>query len=328
MKKTFNIWIPSIQNYLRFNELSVSQYMIILKSIEDNELDLIYTLNDIIRHNIISIFDTDKLTTLDRFIIFLALKINSCSSHLVLSSSCEKCGTQSSIKMNLNTLVDNLGERIDKSFAKTLTIESFIVNCDIPTIATDYKIQEYGALRNVNKTNIDFVLNNYIASHIKSIIIGGNKIDFNLLSYDEQIIVVGAIPSIVTDYIKKYFLANIHDAVSNFDFLKIPCTKKECKEELEIKFDITNIIDVIKIIFKDSSANSVLSEMARVCEESHLGGDMVMNLSPMELHYLFNAYQQSKSDQSTNQNKDRDLFDEYSKETQELSESPSEFSNM
>lgn len=206
MKKSFNIWIPSLQTFIRFFELSAEQYKNVLKALTDNEIDFIYTLNSIIESNIINYEKFNKLTTIDRFVIFLALKIHSCSPEIVLSSKCEKCETVSSIKMNLNTLIDNLASRIDKSFRKIIEYDRFIVECDIPTIETDYKIHEHSALHNIERNSIDNNLNNYILSHIKEIYIDDKSIGNNSLAYAGKLAIIDKLPAKLIMNIQDHFL--------------------------------------------------------------------------------------------------------------------------
>lgn len=329
MKKTFNVWIPSIQNFLRFCELSSHDYSILLKALDDNDIDFSYTLNDIIKNNLISTFDFSTLTTLDRFVIFLALKINSCGSMLVLSSNCPECSTKSTIEMDLNILVDNLGERIDRSFKKTIKENLFTICCDIPSIDQDYKILEYGALKNISKTSIDFLLDNHLVSHIKGINLGEHVIDMHGLSYEDQIVTANALPVKVVNAVRNSFLNDLHSLVSDFDFLKIKCSNKKCACEMEVKFDISNINDIIKIIYRDSTYLSLISEMVVVSDGTHLGGDFISNMAPIDVRKLAQQLNSANSAQhkDSNSSTEQDLFDEYANQTQGMQKSPSEFNN-
>lgn len=330
MQKSFNIWIPSIQYFIRFFELTVSQYKTILKSLSDNDVDFIFTLNDIIRQNIVDYADYEKLTTLDRFIIFLALKIHSCSPEIVLSSKCEKCETVSSIKMNLNTLIDNLATRIDKSFLKTVAYNKYIVSCDIPTIETDYKINEYGLLHSINKNTIDSNINNYVLTHIKEIFIDNKKIDIAKLSYENKLTVINKLPAQLIKRIQDEFLHDIHVIVSDFDFLKIKCTGKKCENEIEIKFDITNINDIIKIIYKDEILESILIETLNVTSKGYMNSETINSNSPMELHMMADMLKkaEAQAEPVEKEPKEKDMFEEYRLQTAKMKESPSEFDNL
>ena len=88
MTNSYLIWIPSIQQYLRFRELNIEQYKCILKTMDIADLEFIHTLNEIIQENIVSKFDINKFTTLDRFVIFITLKIYSCGAVLTLAKKC------------------------------------------------------------------------------------------------------------------------------------------------------------------------------------------------------------------------------------------------
>jgi hypothetical protein len=330
MKKSFNIWIPSLQSFIRFYELSTEQYKTILKSIPDNDIDFIFTLNSIIETNIINYEKFSKLTTIDRFVIFLALKIHSCSSEIVLSSKCEKCETVSSIKMNLNTLIDNLASRIDKSFRKTIEHGRFIVECDIPTIETDYKIHEHGALHNIEKNSIDNNLNNYILSHIKEVYIDDKSIGNNSLSYESKLAIINKLPARLIINIQDHFLKDIRALVADFDFLQIKCSGKKCDGLIDVKFDIGNINDIIKILYKDQTLESILIEIANVSNQTYLGGNYLSSISPIELHLLTDSLKKAEKEANSppQQREETDLFDQYKNPTKGMVESPSEFGNL
>lgn len=323
MKSSHNIWIPSLQNSLRFNDLSFDQYRCMLRIIDDNDLEFISTLNDIINDNIVSKFDPNKLTTLDRFIIFLSLKINSCGSSLILSKKCDKCETTTSIKMDLNQLVDNIAPNIDRQFTMKVDFENFSAICDIPTIKTEHEIYTFNNVQNIEFRSLDFNLNNYVFSHITGLQIENKMIDLNALEHVQRLYIMNKLPAGLINQIQGLFLKDIHDSVLDIDFLQMNCQK--CKEHFEIKFDITNINDILKIIYKDESLENLMNIIINISSQTYLGG-YISQLSPMEVNMIHKTIIKSQKQQEAQQpQQSKDLFSEYREQTKGMSESPSEF---
>lgn len=325
MRSSHNIWIPSLQNTLRFRDLDFEQHKCIIKILDDDDLEFISTLNEIIHENLVSEFDANRLTTLDRFIIFLSLKINSCGSEIVLSKKCDKCDEVTNVKMDLNMLVDNIAPNIDRKFTSYLQFEQFGAVCDIPTIKTEYEIYTFNHLRNIEFRSFDFNLNNYVFSHITDITIGSQRINMNDIAHEHRMTILNKIPAGLTRKIQNEFLSVIHESVLDIDFLKIIC--KECKEEFEIKFDINNINDVLKVIYKDDSLENLLHTLINVSSQTYLGS-YIGKLSPLEVNSINKILQKSQkeSEESQRNPKDIDLFTKYRDETSHMDESPSEFS--
>jgi hypothetical protein len=96
---------------------------------------------------------------------------------------------------------------------------------------------------------------------------------------------------------------------------------------MEVKFDINNINDIIRIIYRDSSYLSFLSEMIIVTEGTYLGGDFVSKLYPIDVRRLAQQLSASRNSSNEQSPKENDLFDEYVKQNDGLVESPSEFQN-
>lgn len=326
MRCSHNIWIPSLQSNLRFKDMSFEQYRCIIKILEDDDLEFISTLNEIMLENITSKFDIDQLTTLDRFIIFLGLKINSCGKTISLSKKCDKCDKVTNVKMDLNQLVDNIAPNIDRKFTALLNYQNFSAVCDIPTIKNEHEIYIFNNLHNIDMHSLDFNLNNYIFSHISEIIVNQQVLNMQQLEYKDRLIILNKLPTGLIHEIQSIFLKDIHSSVLDIDFLKINC--KDCNESFEIKFDITNINDILKIIYKDESVENMLHTILNVCIHGHLGS-YIESLSPMDVNsinkILQNANKKREDDAPPVNPQDSDLFSQYRKETAHMQETPSDF---
>lgn len=325
---SYLIWLPSKQYFYRFKELTYTQHKSLLKVIDDNEIEFIYLMNDIIKTNCIDDLDIMSITTLDRFAIFLYLKIHSCGTTIQLSRKCPKCDTTSTIKMDLNILIDNIAQEIDRKFEYVLNTPIITIYCDLPSLEQEIKTIFFNNLHSVNDKTIDYILDNYIISHIRKIKIKNNEYDMDKITPFEKYEISKLLPASIILTIQKNFITPIHNIVNNIDFLKIECSKTECKEPFEIKFDIMNINDIIKIIYKDESVESYLQKIFNISSVSYIDGTFISNLSPLEVDILEDMAKRvsKKNETPTNdqQNKFTPLPD-YMTDTSGMKETPSEF---
>lgn len=314
MKNSFLIWIPSIQNYLRFSELTNNQYRGLLKVLDDlTEVEFFYQLNQTIKDNLITPFDVDLLTTIDRFIICVFLKMYSCSSHISLTRVCEKCKNSSTINLDLSKLIPVLAPKIDKKFSTVIQYEMYKCLVDIPTIKTEYEIFENSLLKNEDKTSLDNVYDNYIISHIKTLDVNNSQIDFNALDLKTKKLIFSKLPAGLVDNIRNEFLTPIHESLADISFMDMSCAG--CKEKFDLKFQINFISDLIKIIFKDNSIGSLMMDVYNLGSAAHIDPNFLMQISPMEMGILVDYAKEVNKQKSENKNeKQIDLF-----------ETPSEF---
>lgn len=310
MRNSFLIWIPSIQTNLRFNELTNLQYRALLKIIDSPvELEFFYHLNEIIRDNLVSKFDPDLFTTIDRFIISVFLKMHSCSPTISLFRKCNKCKADTSVKLDLNDLVGNLAPKIDRKFTQTITFADYVCICDIPTIKTEYDIFEHDHTFDTGK-DMDCLYDNYLVSHIRELYILKQKTNFNLLPLTDRKNLFHEIPSGLVDLIKTQFLDPINNVLSDIDFLNIKCDK--CKETFDFKIEIKFITDFIRILYSDNSVNSLLLD---IFNTSSVDANFLMTLAPYELQSMVSfAREANKQVEDVGPAPAKDLF-----------ESPSEF---
>lgn len=311
MRNSFLIWIPSIQTNLRFRELTNDQHHTLLKIIDSPvELEFFYHLNEIIKDNLVSVYDSNSFTTIDRFIISIFLKMYSCSPTITLFRKCTKCKSDTSIKLNLNDLIINLAPKIDRKFIQTISFSNYTCICDIPTIKTEYDIFEHDLTFDTGK-DMDCLYDNYIISHIREMYIFGKKINFTLLSLTERKQLFNEVPSGLVDNIKKEFLDPINRMLSDIDFLDIKCDK--CKESFNFKIEIKFITDFIKILYSDSSINSLLLDLYN---SSAMNAQFLMSLAPYELQSIVSFVKESnKPVEDTGPAPHKDLFESRSEFT-------------
>lgn len=311
MKNSSLIWIPSLQNYLRFEELDNDQYRTLLKVLDDpTEIEFFYQLNKIIGQNILSDFDTNKLTTVDRFIVCVFLKMRSCSPHISLTKNCEKCKTSSSLKIDLEQLILSLAPKIDRKFGQIINFNPYSCLCDIPSIKTEYDIFSTGMILNEDRKSLDNLFDNYIMSHIRKVWVNTTPFDFDSLELLDKKQVFSQLPAGLTDAIRNEFLSPIHDSLSDISFVKFPC---KCGEVFDLNFQINFISDLIKIVFRDNSVESILLDTFNLAS-THIDANFLMKLSPKEMNIMTELLKESHKQKENSKPEQKDLF-----------ESPSEF---
>ncbi len=305
MKNSLLIWIPSIQNYLRFYELTMDQYRSILKVIDDaNRIEFFYQINVILYDNIISDFDINDLTVLDRFLVMAFLKMNNCSPSINLGQSCSKCQTVTKVDIKLDSLINELGTRIDRKFGMTITQGDFGVMCDIPSIKTEYDIMEYGL------TNMNADLS-YIMTFIRKLSIFEQTIDFDQLSLDKKSMLFSSLPASFVEQIRQEFILPLHRSFEGIKLLDVPCQNSRCGERFSLDVEISEISDIIRLLFRDGSLMTYLYEFAFL-SENHLSSDFINQITPGEAAILIKRINDSRPKEDK---KNNNMF-----------ESPSEFS--
>jgi hypothetical protein len=318
---SYRIWIPSKQAYCRMYEITCEQYRNVLKSIEDSD-NFNYFTNQIILQNFVSAHDIcttgPTLTLIDKFIIILQLKVYSCNTNLKLTRECSKCGNKTDFTIDLNKLIDSLAPVVDRSFKKIVTVGTYAVECDIPNINKGLSVEDL---------TDDQKLNRYLYSFIKDISFNESKLLLNTRPEEEKFRICQSIPYKVTYAVKTQFVDNIHNIFKELMFLKTRCKEKSCGDELEIKFDVLNIDDIIKILFRDSNNINILQQYAAISHKCHFDYSFYKSICPAELETLYNMVQEStKTDNDEqNTNQDIDLFQQYRSQTQGMVESASEF---
>lgn len=318
---SYRIWIPSKQAYCRMYEITCEQYRNVLKSIEDSD-NFNYFTNQIILQNFVDSHDIysqgKSLTLIDKFIIILQLKVYSCNTSLKLTRECSKCGGKTDFTIDLNKLIDSLAPVVDRSFKKIVSVGTYTVECDIPNISM--------ALSTDNLTD-DQKLNRYLYSFIRDINFNNSKLLLNTRPEEEKFRICQSIPYKVTYAVKTQFVDNIHNIFKELMFFKTRCKEKSCGDELEIKFDVLNIDDIIKILFRDSNNINILQQYAAISHQCHFDYNFYKNICPAELETLYNMIIEStKNDnQEQNTNQDIDLFQQYRSQTEGMVESDSEF---
>lgn len=303
---SYRIWIPSRQTYIRMYEMNCEQYRNVLKTLED-DIDFEFAINQLIVSN-----QCDKstnlqsLTIIDKFTIILQLKIHSCNSKLNLTRVCDKCDTKTDFSMDLNVIIDSLAVGIDRSFEEVFNFSSMTVICDIPCI-------NFNEDFSYDKTAYDSLIDDYMYSFIKSIKLNDNFIDFNEMLRSDKLKICENIPFEIMTRVKIDYIDSIHKIFQDLLIVSVPCNNTLCKDSIVMNFNVNNMTDILKILFRDTSSINMLGQYAGISSNYHLDYNFYKNICPAELDTMYNMISQSKKS-SENENlthHDVDLFENY-----------------
>ncbi len=295
--------------------MGCEQYRAILKSVED-DTDFEYAINQVILECCLEPgIRMEHYTIIDRFILLLQLKIHSHTSHMKLTRICEKCEDSNDFMIDLNAVIESLATTVDRSFKEEFQAGSTIVICDTPYVSA------LDSASPVDRTDLDTRLTQYLYSFIQSWEIHDMLIDFNTLTRDEKHTVCGRIPFEVLNRIKREYIDPIHTTLR--DLLLITHRCGGCGDELKVGFDINNMTDACRILFRDDSAINVLSLYANVSSQCHFDFNFYKNLTPAELTLLYTSL--STKEKPPEDTGEKDFLEEYRGESKGMVESPSEF---
>lgn len=312
---TCRIWIPSQQKYQRFLEMKCEQYRAILKSV-DEDADFDFTINQVILQCCQDPeVRLDQYTIIDRFILLLQLKIHSHTSRMKLTRICEKCQEETEFIIDLNSVIENLSTALDRPFKQVFRSGNTEVSCDIPYVCA---FNEYSPM---DRSDLDARLVQYLYSFIQSLEIHEHFIDLNTLTRKEKYTVCGALPFQLLSRIKSEYIDVIHTTLK--DLLLITHRCGGCGDELKVGFDIHNMTDACRVLFRDDSAINILSLYANVSSQCHFDFNFYKNITPAELVLLHNSL--STKETPPEDTGERDFLEEYRSESKGMVESPSEF---
>lgn len=326
MQNTFFVWIPSIQKHILFKELSNTQYKIILKNINDeSNLNFIANINRIIKENIVSEFPSDAFTILDRFIILSYFKIQFAGGKLQLKQECRKCKKSSSLFMDLETMLHFLSDKIDKSFRKTIDLINYPASiiCDLPSIGKEFDSLLYNANYQSRLDQVDVNIDNHFSEYIDSLIIADNVFPLNSISVEEKTKLIGQLPFNLKDQLHDQFIDPLFETFDKVVFFNFTCA---CGEIFDLKMTGRNIVDLIKVLYRDNNLESWLRSYVRISKNLNVEGQFLNDLTSVELDMMDNFITEEHRETAPSQSQNpTDLFASYHDEVNNMASHPSEF---
>jgi thiol-disulfide isomerase/thioredoxin len=144
---SYEIYIPSLEKNVLFREINTAQQKKLVKSIIDSPVfntEFIFALKSIIEENCAdNTVNVNELTIYDKLLIAINMRIYSISDDLIINLNCPDCDKEYPMNIKLSELLNNVKEQINIELTKTIQDETktFTVFCEIPTIATEYNLE-------------------------------------------------------------------------------------------------------------------------------------------------------------------------------------------
>lgn len=272
------IWIPSLQTYKRFSELT-TRHQKQLSKIVDDDLEFIFTLNSIIKDISIDDIDFDSLTLIDKYIICVYIRMICISTTLPLSISCPKCGASFMENIDINKIIEDNVEVLDKDYKKIIKVNQFEFLCDVPSVGKEYELLEYLTNKQIQKNSVDNIYTIHTFSHIKQMKISGNVCDFSNLSIDDTVSILTKIPYKPLFEIQKKFIEPLTNQL-NPNILNVPCPTESCPP-FKLNLEISNINDILKLMFQELPVE-ILRDIYYLSKYCNMNPFYVETLTPKE----------------------------------------------
>lgn len=136
--------IPSLKREAPFNELNTSQQKRLVKSVIDSPVyntEFIYTFRDILKENCQDAsINIDDLTIVDKLVLALALRMKSIGNSVDIEIQA-KDGKQVNVGLEINKILNIALTTIQDVPSKIFEDSYFKIECSIPTISTEYKLE-------------------------------------------------------------------------------------------------------------------------------------------------------------------------------------------
>jgi hypothetical protein len=214
----FTVYIPSLKAECKFKQLNIKQLKKILECVIDSPVyttEFILTFNSIIKENSLDEIDTNKLTILDKHLIFVKTRIESISPKFTFTFTQDEIQNYNldtaTITVNLKEVYNNFIEKFTEIPAKTYTYNNIEITCSIPTLETENRLEE-----ELNKStklqitspdelraSIGSLFINELTKFIDSLKVNNTAINFNTLNFKSRIEVIESLPvNVITDILK------------------------------------------------------------------------------------------------------------------------------
>lgn len=321
MKSSYSIWIPSLKSYKRFKEISTNDQRILSKLSDDN-LDFIYTLNNMINELCIDDLNVNALNIIDKYIICIYLRVYSIGNSIKLTANCPKCKEDTKTTININSIIEGNIDKLDKNYRQIIKYGKYTATCDIPNIGREYEIIKTLRAKEIESNSIENVYTYYTYAHIKHLDIAGLQIDCNNLDIEDAMQIFSALPmTLVNNIHNKFILPFVEEFQSNV--MNINCKTESC-DELKLSLNANNINDIIKMLLTDNPVET-LKEIYYIAKLGHISAEFTDKLSPIErnliLKFITNDQKEQASDSTPDMPKDTNDF----MMPENMMESPSEF---
>jgi hypothetical protein len=210
IEDSIEIFVPSLQQNVKFKKLTLKQQKDLLKtSIDENLVKLAFNilLSSIIAENIIDKVDVNSLYTLDRAAIAVSIRAKSLDNKYRAAEDKE---------INLNELVNLYSTLpLDKTKLQQVTQDNnFTVLLGAPSLSVDKELSTYAInrMKSAPTNDLKLIVGELVIyeliKFIKSLKIQDKEIFFGSLTVKERVAIAEKLPSTITnkifDFVKQY----------------------------------------------------------------------------------------------------------------------------
>ena len=242
--------VPSLKKEVPFNEINTSQQKRLVKSVIDSPIyntEFIYTFREILKENCQdSTVDIDQLTILDKLILAMGLRIKSIGSNVDIEIETKE-GRKVNVSLDIPKILSLAYETIKEVPPQTFEDQYFIIECNLPTIGTEYKIEK--ELR-TKVTNIDIenvqelrktVGDAFVAElvkYISKVSVKGDgeelvPVDWERFTYSERIRIMETFKTGLLKEILNY-VSKIRDELNKIELVKFEFNGETYERRLSI----------------------------------------------------------------------------------------------
>jgi hypothetical protein len=229
-------WVPSLKRDVRFTEIDTNQQKKLIKSIVDSPVyntEFILTLRDVLKDNCVDPdVDIDTLTIVDKLLLAVGLRISSIGNIIELDITSKTGAQVKGVSVDLiqvyNLAKDTLTTLAPKVFEDSL----YIIECNVPTIGTEMKLERELRLNN-NSLEIEDVnqLRDTIGDAFISEVVkyvgkvsiktdnGEQLVAWNKFNFTDQIKIIGTFSTKLLQQIINY-ISTVKEEINKVELIK------------------------------------------------------------------------------------------------------------
>lgn len=275
---SYLIWIPSLQEYKRFKELTTAHQKLLSKLAEEN-LEFIYHLNNLLWELSVDELNINSLNLIDKYIICAYLRMRCIDTVVPLMISCPECGAEFEEKIDINNFIENNISILDRSYTQRVVCDDYALQCDIPIIGDEYNLLYILETNQIETNSVDNVYSYHTYSYIKSLEIKNSFFDLKDFSITDRVKILKEIPLKVIRMVQDKYMNPLFEQFNPVVF-DVPCPTKKCKP-FKFNLNLMSINDLIKLMFQESPVE-ILREIYFLSRFSHINSFYVESLTPKE----------------------------------------------
>jgi hypothetical protein len=224
LTSSFEVYIPSLKQNVKFKQLNTEQFKRLLKSVVDSPIyntEFITTFNSIIKENCLEKeIDVLNFNILDKLLIFIKLRIESVDSNFTFNFTKDEINennlTQETYSVNLAERYDTFVQQAIDVLPEVYQHDSIYLTCSLPTIATENKLEKE-LHKNIKleittpeelRATIGDTFINELSKYINSLKIGETEINLEQLTFKDRVKIIEQLPTTAINqtlkYIEKY----------------------------------------------------------------------------------------------------------------------------